>query len=109
VFKRGQYVKVVEDKSIFKKGYTQNWSDDIYVISMCNPSQPPTYAIKSLNGKEYDWLYYKQELQAIPNAEFPYDSYEVLAEKKDQILVKQLNSQVQKEQWVKRVQPTRKK
>jgi hypothetical protein len=60
-------------------------------------------------GKLYDWKYYKNELQKVPSSDFPFDSYEVLAEKQDQILVKQLNSESPKEEWVKRIIPSRKK
>jgi hypothetical protein len=51
-FKIGDYVRVVEDKKIFNKGYTQNWSSDIYVVSMLFPTIPPTYKIKSIEGNK---------------------------------------------------------
>jgi hypothetical protein len=107
-FKQGEYVRCVEDKSIFTKGYSQNWSDQVFVIEMLNPSRPPTYKIKSLKGEKLDWLYYKEELQSVPTLEFPFDSFEVLDENKNMLLVKQLNSTEQKEVWVPRVQPSRK-
>jgi hypothetical protein len=107
-FKIGEYVRCIEDKSVFSKGYSQNWSDQVFVIEMLNPSKPPTYKIKSLNGETFDWLYYKEELQSVPNSEFPYDSFEVLDKKNKFLLIKQLNSTDQKKEWVQRVQPKRK-
>ncbi len=107
-FKIGDYVRTVVDKETFSKGYTPNWSKEIYVVDMLNPSNPPTYKIKSLNGIEYEWLYYKQELQKVPAHEFPYDSFEVLKKKGDKILVQQLNTPDQEKTWVRREKPSRK-
>jgi hypothetical protein len=107
-FKIGDYVRLVIEKEIFSKGYTPNWTDEIYVINLLNPSIPPTYQIKSLKGVEYEMMYYKQQLQKVPAKEFPFDSFEVLAEKGDKILVQKLKSEDQEKTWVKRVQPSRK-
>ena len=104
VFNIGDYVRGVVDKKKFEKGYTPNWSKGVYIISMLNPSNPATYKIKNLDGREIDWLYYKEELQKI---DYQFDSFEVLQQKKDAILVKKLNSENQAEKWVQRVQPTR--
>lgn len=108
-FKIGDYVRIVEDKKLFVKGYKPNWSNEVYIIDMLNPSRPPTYKIKSVKGKEFDWHYYKQELQKVTADEYPFDAYEVIDQVKDKSLVKQLNSEAQKEKWVKRIQPSRKK
>jgi hypothetical protein len=106
-FKIGDYVRVALRKSLFEKGYTANWSNDIFVIYYLNPSNPPTYKIQSLQGEQDDLAYYKQELQLVPTQDFPYDSFEILDTNKNQVLIKKLNSENQQEKWVKRVQPSR--
>ncbi len=104
----GDYVRLAVKKSIFEKGYTPNWSSEIYVIIFLNPSNPPTYRIKPLNGDEINWNHYKEDLQIVPDYEFPYDSFQIVDESKEAVLVKKLNSEDQQEQWVRRVQPARK-
>jgi hypothetical protein len=109
-FKLGTYVRKINDKSIFTKGYVPTWSDDVYVVVMLNPSVPPTYKIKELTENIVEKrMYYKEELQKVPYTDFPYDSFEILKEKNDLSLVKQLNSPDQKQEWVRRIQPSRKK
>ena len=37
-FKVGDHVKISECKNIFAKGYTQNWSEEVFVVSKINYS-----------------------------------------------------------------------
>lgn len=100
-FKKGDYVREVIDKTIFVKGYTPNWSKEIYVINELILSNPPTYRIKGLDGKEFEWRYYKQELQKVNPVEFPYGTYQIIEETLDKYKVKKLNSENQdKEFWI---------
>ena len=91
-YKIGDYVRVVEKKPIFSKGYTQNWSKDIYIIRNKVPSNPPRYLIKDLNSKKKPIKYYTEELQKVYFQEYPYDTYLVLKDTNDQVLVEKLNS-----------------
>ena len=91
-YKIGDYVRVVEKKPIFSKGYTQNWSKDIYIIRNKVPSNPPRYLIKDLNSKNKPIKYYTEELQKVYFQEYPYDTYLVLKDTNDQVLVEKLNS-----------------
>ena len=70
-YKIGDYVRVVEKKPIFSKGYTQNWSKDIYIIRNKVPSNPPRYLIKDLNSKNKPIKYYTEELQKVYFQEYP--------------------------------------
>lgn len=71
----GDYVREVVDKKVFEKGYTPNWSKEIYLVHARFPSKPPTYQIKTLDGKEFEWKYYQQELQKVY---WPYDTFEIV-------------------------------
>jgi hypothetical protein len=106
-FKIGDYVRLAIKKSIFEKGYSASWSEEIFIISFLNPSNPQTYKIKTLKGEEIDWNYYKQELQFVSQEEFPYDSFEILDENKNKQLAKKLNSEDQTTRWIPRIQPSR--
>lgn len=48
-------VREIVDKKVFEKGYTSFWSKEIYIIRSRLPTNPLTYQIKALDGKEYDW------------------------------------------------------
>ena len=50
-FKIGGRIKITKYKNIFSKGYTKNWSGEIFVISSAPKNNLWTYDIKDLNGK----------------------------------------------------------
>ena len=64
-FNIGDYVRISEEKKIFSKGYTPNWSTEIYIISKLLPTDPPKYVIKNLESIEYDYKFYEKELQSV--------------------------------------------
>ena len=46
------HVRISKYKNIFAKGYTPNWSEEIFVIKEIKNSIPWTYVINDLNGEE---------------------------------------------------------
>ena len=51
-FKDGDYVRISKYKNIFAKGYTPNWSEEVFVIKEIKNTVPWTYVINDLNGEE---------------------------------------------------------
>ena len=51
-FKVGDLVRISKYKNIFAKGYTPNWSEEVFVISKIKNTVPWTYVINDLNGEE---------------------------------------------------------
>ena len=51
-FKGGGDVRNSKYKNIFAKGYTPNWSEEVFVISKIKNTVPWTYLINDLNAKE---------------------------------------------------------
>jgi hypothetical protein len=98
-FSIGEYVRISEEKKIFSKGYTANWSEDIYIIKNRIPTSPPRYLIKDLEGNNYPNKFYSEELQKVLYEEFPYDTLLVLKENSDKLLVEKLNSD-KKTNWI---------
>ena len=45
-----------------KKGYTSNWSEQIYIIDARKSSNVHYYYLKDLNGNKIDGMFYQQEL-----------------------------------------------
>jgi len=99
-FNIGDYVRRVLKKNLFDKGYTQNWSSEIFIISMLNPTNPPTYNIKSTENISMPHVYYKEELQKIKQDLFPFDTYRVYKEEDNKLLVSKLNSDNKNKFWI---------
>ena len=51
-FKVGDRVRISKYKNIFAKGYTQNWSEEVFIVSKIKSTVPLTYVISDLNGKK---------------------------------------------------------
>ena len=50
-------------KNIFAKGYTPNWSIEIFIVDKINDTVPYTYNLKDLNDEEIMGSFYDKELQ----------------------------------------------
>ena len=62
-FKVGDRVRISKFKNIFTKGYTPNWSKEIFIVDKINDTVPCTYNIKDLNDEEIIASFYDKELQ----------------------------------------------
>ena len=62
-FSVGDRERISKFKNIFAKGYTPNWSKEIFVVSRVKNTLPWTYELKDLNGEEIIGSFYERELQ----------------------------------------------
>ena len=62
-FKVGDRVRTSKFKNIFAKGYTANWSKEIFIVDKINDTVPYTDNIKDLNDEEIIGSFYDRELQ----------------------------------------------
>ena len=85
-FKVGDHVRISKYKNIFAKGYTPNWSEEVFVINKIKNTVPWTYAINDLNGEEITGSFYEKELQKIKQKEFRMEK--VIKRKGDKLYVK---------------------
>ena len=53
------YFDVLDD-NIFAKGYTLNWSQEVFIINKIKNTAPWTYAIIDLNGEEITGSFYEK-------------------------------------------------
>ena len=51
--KVGDHVRISKYKNIFAKGYTPNWSEEVFVISNIKNTVPWTYIISDLHGEKF--------------------------------------------------------
>ena len=85
-FKVGDYVRISKYKNIFAKGYTPNWSEEVFVVSKVRNIVPCTYAINDLNGEEIIGRFYEKELQKTNQTEFRIEK--VIKKRGDKLYVK---------------------
>ena len=69
-FKVGDKVRISKYKNIFAKGYTPNWSEEVFVVNKVQNTVPWTYLINDLNGEEIKGSFYEKELQKTNQKEF---------------------------------------
>ena len=62
-FKVDDRVRISKFKNIFAKGYTPNWSSEIFIVDKVNDTVPYTYNLKDLNDEEIPDSFYDRELQ----------------------------------------------
>ena len=85
-FKVGDHVRISKYKNIFAKGYTPNWSEEVFVIKKVKNTVPWTYVINDLNGEEIIGTFYEKELQKTNQQEFRIEK--VIKKKGDKLYVK---------------------
>ena len=61
-FSIGDKVRISLLKNTFEKGYTSNWSEQIYIIYDIKSSNVHYYYLKDLNGNKIDGSFYQEEL-----------------------------------------------
>ena len=62
-FKVSDHVRISKYKKFFGKGYTPNWSEEIFAIKKYKNTVPWTYVINDLNGEKIIGTFYGKELQ----------------------------------------------
>ena len=85
-FKVGDHLRISKYKNIFAKGYTPNWSEEVFVIKKVKNTVPWTYVINDLNGEEIIGTFYEKELQKTNQQEFRIEK--VIKRKGDKLYVK---------------------
>ena len=85
-FKVSDIVRISKYKNIFAKGYTPNWSEEVFVINKIRNTVPWAYAISDLNVEQITGSFYEKELQKISQKEFTIEK--VLKRKGHKLYVK---------------------
>lgn len=98
-FKVGDSVRVSKYKADFKKGYTPNWSTEIFTILKVKKTNPVTYIIEDQKKQVILGSFYEQELQ---KTKYP-DIYlieKVLRRKGQKLYVKWLGLHHNENCWI---------
>ena len=62
-FKIGHHVRISKYENIFSKGYTPNWSEEVFVVNKIQNTVPWTYLVNDLKGEQIKGSFYEKELQ----------------------------------------------
>ena len=85
-FKAENHVRISKYKNIFAKGYTPNWSEEVFISSKIKNTVKWTYVINDLNVEEITGTFYEKELQKTNQKEFRIEK--VIKQKGDKLYVK---------------------
>lgn len=61
-FKKGDIVRISKFKHLFEKGYTANWSSELFKIVKVDPAWPVTYKLEDFAGEPILGNFYEPEL-----------------------------------------------
>ena len=104
-FKVGNHVSISKYKNIFAKGYTPNWSEEVFVVKKIKDTVPWTYFLSDLNGEEIVGRFYEKELQKTNHKQFRIEK--VIKRKGNKLYVKwkgynnSFNSRIDKKYLIK--------
>ena len=85
-FKVADNVRISRYRNIFAKGYTPNWSEEVFMINKIKNTVPWTYGISDLNAEKITRSFYEKELQKTSQKEFRIEK--ALKRKGDKLYIK---------------------
>ena len=85
-FKIGDRVRIAVMKRHFEKGYTPNWTEEVFIIDQVLRTSPLTYRIRDLMDEHIQGSFYEQQLQKAVQDKFRIEK--VLRKRRGQVLVK---------------------
>lgn len=86
-FSVGDHVRISKTRELFSKGYTPNWSTEIFTVNRIRYTNPTTYHLKDSFGDEILGTFYEHELQRVKHPDvFLVDK--ILRRKGPQVYVK---------------------
>lgn len=98
-FKIGNPVRISKYKHLFAKGYTPNWTTEVFYITKVQKTRPTTYKIKDESGQEIEGGFYEAELQKTKYKN-TFLVEKIIRRKNDQVLVKWLGFDKKFNQWI---------
>ena len=57
-YKVGDRVRIVKKKNTFEKGFTPNWTEELFTINKVKGTKPLTYTIEDAKGREIQGAFY---------------------------------------------------
>lgn len=98
-FKLGDFVRISKYKHVFEKGFTPNWTTEIFKINRIQDTDPITYLLVDLDGNDIKGTVYQQELQVVKNSTL-YLVEKIIRKKGNKVYVKWLGFDNSHNSWI---------
>ncbi|XP_015123443.1 uncharacterized protein LOC107045636 [Diachasma alloeum] len=98
-FKVGDRVRISKYKNVFEKGYTPNWTTEIFTIDEAVNTDPVTYKLIDYEGKPIEGGFYQEELTKVKYPDV-YLVEKILRRRGNQIFVKWLGFDHSHNSWI---------
>lgn len=98
-FRVNDYVRISKFKNIFEKGYTPNWTTEIFRVKKILPTKPITYHLSDLNDSEIRGCFYEHELQKTQNKDI-YLIERIVRRRGNKFFVKWLGFSDKENSWI---------
>ena len=69
IFNINDIVRISKYKSVFDKGYTPNWSTELFKIVKVQITKPVTYLLENMSQRHFKGAFYTQELQTVKHSD----------------------------------------
>lgn len=98
-FKQGDFVRISKYREAFQKGYTPNWSNEIFQIKELKLTNPRTYLLKDSKNEDILGGFYTEELQKVKHVD-AYLVEKILRRKGNKVYVKWLGLDQKNNSWI---------
>lgn len=95
----GDFVRISKYKGCFEKGFTPNWSTEIFKITKVQHTNPTTYLLEDAKSRPILGAFYSQEIQKTAHPEV-YLVEKVLKSKGNRVYVKWLGLPSTENSWI---------
>lgn len=100
-FKIGDFVRISKYKHVFSKGYTANWTTEIFRIRKIQQTTPTTYLLVDYYGENINGTFYAEELKITKDSKL-YLIERIIRKKGDKVYVKWLGFGPEHNSWIKK-------
>lgn len=98
-FQRGDIVRISKYKSVFEKGYTPNWTTELFKIRKVCSTLPTTYLLEDMTGHNIKGSFYVYELQKTKHKDV-YLVEKIIRRKNGKLYVKWLGFNNSHNSWI---------
>lgn len=98
-FKVGDLVRISKNKHVFEKGYTPNWTTELFKVIKVHITNPITYLLQDLRGNPISGGFYTEELQKAKHSDI-FLVEKVLRKRGNKVFVKWLGLDKSHNSWI---------
>ena len=101
-FKVGDKVRISKFKQVFEKGYTPNWTTEVFTVSEVKITNPVTYKLRDYQDNAIEGGFYQEELSKVKYSDI-YLVEKVLRKRGNKLYVKWLGFDNSHNSWIDKI------